>query len=333
MNPRRILLVRLSALGDVVNTLPSLSALREAYPSVHLGFAVEDRCAGVVEGHPAVDSVHVYPRRRWDRMRRRPWLWLDLLAEAWTYLRGIRGQDYDVVLDFQGNLKGALHSRFSGAGVRVGYARGYCKEGNWLFSNRRAEPATPRQNRVEKFLGLLAPLGVFPRAIRYQLPEPASSRDRVAAWLRGEGLAPGAYAVLHPGTSEAGRLKRWPAERFAEVARGLPGPSVVTWGPSERALAGEVVAASGGAARLGPETSSLTDLSELLRAARLFVGADSGPLHLASAAGTPSVALFGPKDPAVYAPWNPRSRVLYRPGRVDEISAAEVVAAARELWP
>lgn len=328
MNPERILLIRLSALGDVINTIPALVALREAFPAAHLGFAVEDRCAALIEGHPAVDAVHVYPRARWRRAIGRPWLWPWLIADVFRYLGGLRAPRYEVALDFQGNLKGAAHSGFSGAKVRVGFARGFCREMNWLFSNRKAVPPTLRQNRVEKHLALLAPLGVFPSKPHYDLPRSAESRRRIDAWLAAEGLARGAYAVLHPGTSGHGRLKRWPPERFAELASRLPWPAVVSWGPGERELA-EAAARSG--ARVGPATASLLDLAELIAGAALFVGADSGPLHLASAVGTPSVALFGPKDPAVYAPWNPRSRVVRRSERMEDITVDDALAAVSAL--
>src|SRR5262249_21369071 len=140
------------------------------------------------------------------------------------------------------------------------------------------------------------------------------SRRAVEAFLRGAGLPENGWAVLHPGTSERGAEKRWPPERFTELARRLARELrlevLVAWGPGELPAAQGIARASGSV--LAPETSSLLDLAELLGRASLYVGADSGPLHLASAVGCPSVALFGPKDPAIYAPCNPRARVVRR---------------------
>jgi len=313
---RRILLVRLSALGDVVNTLPAVSAVREAFPRARLGFIVEDRCRDVVVGHPAIDRVYVYPRKRWQSDFFRFWRWGRLVSEVGAFFREIRSERYDVALDFQGNLKGALHAWLSGSPERIGFARGHCSELNWLFSTLRVRPATERMYRVEKFLSLLAPLGIAPERPRYVLPRSAESGARVRRFLGEEGWAGGDYIVLHPGTSEFGKIKRWPLDRFGALARRLRAEGhrvLIVWGPGERGMA-ETIAREGGAGvRVAMETRSILDLAELIAGARVFVGADSGPLHIASAVGVRSVALFGPKDPAIYGPYNPLGKVVYKP--------------------
>jgi ADP-heptose:LPS heptosyltransferase len=186
---------------------------------------------------------------------------------------------------------------------------------------------------VEKFLALAVSAGADPAGARYRLPEAPEAAARVDAWLRRERVA--RFAVLHPGSSARGREKRWPPDRFGTLAhllavrRGLA--SLVSFGPDERPLAEGVVAAGGGAARLAPPTAGVLELAALLARAALFVGGDTGPLHLASAVGTPSVALFGPKDPRVYAPWQARSRVVHRPGAMLGIGVDEALSAALEL--
>jgi ADP-heptose:LPS heptosyltransferase len=126
----------------------------------------------------------------------------------------------------------------------------------------------------------------------------------------------GRYAVLHPGVSGFGTLKRWPAERYAVLARRLKEvrgiPVLLTAGPGEEALAEQVAAASGGAARSAPGTRNLAELGAILARAAVVVGADTGPIHLAALLGVPTVALFGPKDPAVYAPRGARVRVVWK---------------------
>ena len=311
---RRILLVRLSALGDVVNTLPAVSAVREAFPRARLGFIVEDRCRDVVLGHPAIDRVYVYPRKRWQSDFFRFWRWGRLVSEVGAFFREIRSERYDVALDFQGNLKGALHSWLSGSPERIGFARGHCSELNWLFSTFRVRPAT--EYRVEKFLSLLAPLGIAPSRPRYVLPRSEESRARAHRSIRELGWGEGDYIVLHPGTSEFGKIKRWPLDRFGALARRLSSEGhrvLVVWGPGERGMAETIAREGGPAVRVAMETRSILDLAELIAGARVFVGADSGPLHIASAVGVRSVALFGPKDPAVYGPYNPLGRVVYKP--------------------
>jgi heptosyltransferase-1 len=311
---RRILLVRLSALGDVVNTLPAVSAVREAFPQARIGYVVEDRCRDVVQGHPAIDRVYVYPRKRWQSDFFRFWRWGRLISEVRAFFREIRAERYEVALDFQGNLKGALHAWLSGIPERIGFARGHCNELNWLFSPVRVRPAT--EYRVEKFLSLLGPLGIAPARPRYVFPRSAESQDRARRFLAELKWAAGDYIVLHPGTSEFGKIKRWPLDRFGALAKRLAGEGhkvLVVWGPGERQMADAIAAEGGPGVRIAMETRSILDLAELIAGARVFVGADSGPLHIASAVGVRSVALFGPKDPAVYGPYNPLGRVVYKP--------------------
>ncbi len=336
-DPGRVLVVRLSAIGDVINTLPAVSLLRSARPHVFLGFAVEDRARDLVVGHPLIDRVHVFPRRRWRSMLGTPDPrgWRALLREVRAYVGEIRAERYDIVLDVQGNLKGAVHALASGAARRIGFARGHDRELNHLLSTEQVTPPADRPHRVEKFASLLGALGIEGEPGPYVLPQDPEARPRIDLYLTEQRLTTGGFVVLHPGTSEHGAEKRWPPERFAELARLLDGrlgrQVVVTWGPGEEELARRVCEEAGGAARLGPRTSSLLELAELLRRADAFVSADTGPMHLAAAVGTTCVALFGPKDPAVYRPWGAGHVVLRGSGSgrasMLAIGAEEVCAA------
>jgi lipopolysaccharide heptosyltransferase I len=337
--PARILLVRLSALGDVINTLPTLEALRRAFPAAHLGYAVEERNRDVIVGHPALDRVHVLERKRWRARLASPSQWLELRRDAARFVAELRAERYDAVLDLQGNFKGALHALACGAPRRIGFARGFCKELNFLASNEHVTPpgATEKVHRVLKFLALAEHLGASASEPRFRLPDLAAARERMGRAL-GEARVV-EYAALHPGASGKGALKRWPPERFGALAERLEREcglaSLVTWGPGERELAESVVAASGGRARLAPATGSVLDLAALLERARLFVGGDTGPMHLASAVSTPSVALFGPKDPRTYGPFHARRRVVAHgepgAGRMEDISVEAALEACRAL--
>ena len=336
--PSRILFIRLSAVGDVINTLPALEAVRSGFPRAFIGFVVEDRAQDLIEGHPSVDRVHLFRRRRWVKMARRPLEWGRVCREVADFVAAIRRERYDVALDFQANLKGALHGLLSGARRRIGFSRDHASEGNHLFNNLHVTPPGTTINRVEKFLSLAAALGVPTDGARYRLPEPASSRDLVGGFLAREGLA--RYVAIHPGTSDFGKAKRWMPGRFSALATRIAAElglrSVITWGPAERPLAEEVVRGAGGQALLSPETRSVLDLAEVLRRASLFVGCDSGPLHLCSAVGTPSVALFGPKDPRVYGPYSPRHLVVYKAeggnGSMEAITVEDAFQAAAALY-
>ena len=335
---RRLLIARLSALGDVICVLPALDALRASFPEARIGFLVEDRAHELIAGHPAVDRVHLYPRKRWQRSLSRPAEWPESLREIRAFVREMREESYDVVLELQGNIKGAALSLLSGAKLRVGFSGENCREGSHLISHRRIPVLPQPTHLVDKFLAAAAYLGADPSKARFRLPDSPDSRSRVEDFLRSQGLGP--YAVIHPSTSHFGKRKRWPPERFSRVAEKLGSelklPAVIIWGPGEEALASRVAGDAGKTAVLSFRTS-LLDLAELLRRAEIFVGADSGPLHLATAVGTPSAALFGPMDPRIYAPWHhPQSRILYKPGtggvgNVDAIAVEDVLKACRDL--
>lgn len=333
----RILFIRLSAVGDVINTLPALEALRRGLPDAHIGFVVEDRAHELIANHPSVDRVHLFRRRRWARWLHQPIHWAQLAREAAAFTAEIRRERYEVALDFQGNLKGALHALLSGASRRIGFARGHCREANYFFNNEHVDPGPEKINRVQKFLTLAAALGVAIQGADYRLPESRESRRRVDEFLLARGIR--SHVTIHPGTSDFGKLKRWKPERFAALAERIgveyPHRPVITWGPGERALAEEIVAGSHGHAVLAMETRTILDLAELIRSARLFVGCDSGPLHLSSAVRTPSVALFGPKDPRTYGPYNPFHRVIRKgeigQGSMEEITVEDAFRGVQEL--
>lgn len=337
--PPRILFIRLSAVGDVINTLPALEALRRGFPDAFIGYVVEDRAHDLISNHPSVNKVHLYKRKRWARYMHQPKHWWEMIAEFSAFLKEIRREEYSIALDFQGNLKGAMHGVLSGARRRVGFSRGHCKENNYFFNNEHVTPpgATEKINRVEKFLSLVGHLGVPVTSAGYRLPETKDGRARVDAFLSEKRLRD--YAVIHPGTSDFGALKRWRPERFAELAlrigRTTALKPVISWGPGERPLAEEIVAGSQGEALLAMETQNILDLAELIRSARLYVGCDSGPLHLSSAVSTPSVALFGPKDPRTYGPYNPHHRVVLKgelgQGSMEAITVDDAFSAVQDL--
>lgn len=306
----KILLVRLSALGDIASALPALGALRRGLPGAEVHWLVEDRGAALVRMVPGIDRVHVYERRRLvDGLRR---FSLPALLEFVGFVRAMRRERFDAALDFQGNLKSGALVRLSGARRRIGFARERSREWSGPLLNERVPIAAALVHRVETQAALLAALGVDPAPSPVAPEPPAADRASVEARLA-EIAGAGPLVVLHPGTSEFGAFKRWPPERFGAVARrlaeGRGARCLVTFGPEERGLAEAVVRASGGAARLF-ESQGLGELAALLARSDLVLGGDTGPVHLASALGRPVVALYGPKDPAVYGPYGPGAEAV-----------------------
>ncbi len=325
----KALLVRLSSIGDVVHTLPALAALhRHGWEA---GWLVEPPSRVLLEENPLLAQVIGAPSRKafgWGR--------------ALRVLRALRAERYDAALDFQGLWKSAAWARLSGARRVVGWeGRGRREPSSVVLVGERATRAGSG-HVIDKNLALLRPLGIEAVGLReFPLPISADAVARVEALLAG--LGDGAVAVLNPGGGWTSKL--WPPERFGALARGLRTLGLrplVSWGPGEEALADRVVAASAGAAvRTFP--TSLLDYVELARRARLVVAADTGPLHLACAVGTPVVALFGPTDPARNGPFAPDDVVIRRvpacapcysrtcarhAGVMDAITADEVLAAA-----
>jgi heptosyltransferase I len=299
--------VRLSAIGDVLHALPAVAGLRLARPDAVIDWLVEDRAAALLEGHPAIDRVVVFPRRRWRTAAARPHRWPALLAEVGRFVGRLVARRYDAVVDLQGNLKSGVLAALAGAPVRVGLPVSASREGNALFTNVKARaghasPARPERNAAVLSSGLCEVV----RAVASDLPRPDGVGARVDAALSAAGLPPRGFALLHPGSSGFGAFKRWPPARFARLAdrlhaeAGLRVGLVV--GPGEERLAEEVRAA----ADVRPamlSTPDLPALAEAIRRAVVFVAADTGPLHVAAAVGTPLLGLYGPKDAAVYGPW------------------------------
>lgn len=300
----KILLVRLSSFGDIVFTLPLARALRGE--GDRLAWAVEGPLAELLEGAPYVDEVLVATTRAW---RRRP-LARGTRAELRAFLGGLRAFGPDVAVDAQGLLKSAWVTLASRAARRVGYGpRSVTERVNLLATRERVEP--PRGTHVvDRGLALAAHLlgrAGFPRTpdVGHLVARPAPQVDE---WLSARPARP--FALLQPFSSRP--AKEWDEGAAAAFCRALAGRGldpVLRWGPGERERAASIAALSGGAAVLAPPTPPSASARLASRAA-LFVGADTGPTHLAAAAGTPTVALFGPTDPARFGPVGPRVRIL-----------------------
>jgi ADP-heptose:LPS heptosyltransferase len=309
-----VLVVRLGALGDILRTLPAARRLRAHLPEARIVWACDERWAPVLRDHPDLDGVVPFPRARLGGASGL----LYALASIPGLRRALRDVEADVSLDFHGNLRSGFVSFLSGAPVRLGYEGHQQKEGNRLFTTHRVDAGSRRRSRVERNLDLVRALGTPDGApldggLPHTVAAVRGARTLVARVTGREGP----YAILAPGASRAQAYKKPPSALLAAAARQaaeLGVAPLVAYGPGEDLDAARVVQASDGVAHLLPPTD-LAMLAALLRRARLFCGGDSGPLHLACAAGCPVVAIYGPTDPVVNAPWGVPHRVVAPPGR------------------
>jgi heptosyltransferase I len=344
--PNRLLVVRLGAMGDVIHTLTAVSSLCAAFPHTKIGWIIEDRwselvCAGgaPLSGprspqRPVVDFVHIVDTKRW----RKSLLSRQTRREARQAIREVRDQHYEIAADFQGALKSAAFARMSKASVIFG------------FTHPREWPArvfyqcpveTSGVHVIEQYHSLAEAVAGKPLPQSAPIfPRDENAETSIAKKL--SGLSKN-LVIINPGAGWG--AKQWPAERYGEVARALSLSGLfplINFGPNEHKLAYEVQTASDGVAQ--PISCSISELIALTRQARLFIGGDTGPLHLAAALQIPVVAIFGPTDPARNGPYgtkaivvrNPASRTSLSHTRAPDrgllaISADQVVSAAHEL--
>ena len=297
-------MIRLGAVGDVVRTLPAVSALRVAKPRAQIEWLVEPPAASVLFGQPAIDAVCEFPRARLaSHLRARRYG--RLAREVREFVAALRARRFDLVLDFHSILRSGVLSALTGAPLRVGFAPPFGREFSHYFANHLVRLPDRKISRFERNAALVRFLGVS----WAPLDRPLSLRPEAIARMA-NCLPRGAPPVaIHPGTSESTPHKRYTIEGYRDIAMRLAEevgvPCVVTCGPArgEAEFANAVVASAGGAARRAPATPTLGDLAALFAACRLVIGSDTGPLHVASLVGTPVVQLLGPTDPIENAPW------------------------------
>ncbi len=302
--PRKVLVVRLGAIGDVVNALVFATALKDAAPETSIGWAVHQLAEPLVEGHPALDHVHVWPRARG----------LDGFCHV---LKEIRLQAYDLAVDLQRITKSSLLARLSGAQRVLGFDRKRAKELSWIWTRERIPEGDSVAHMIDQYLEFARYLGIQDPKPRHDL----SSAPRAEKWAQDLVGKMGAAPIL----IDLGATKpanRWSPERVAELAVAcrseLDSPVCFTGGLEDRGTARAALeAAYGRSAKLGLyDLIGCTDLKQLIAIcarARLWIGCDTGPMHIASACGTPVVALFGPSDPRRTGPFGKVGRVVRVP--------------------
>lgn len=297
LEPERVCLIKPSALGDVVNALPVLSALRARWPRALFSWVVNRGLRGLLDGHPELDEVIAFDRA--GGLGWRP------LREGWRLLAGLRRRRFDVVVDLQGLLRSAIMTAATGAPVRVGRAN--AREGAVRFYTHRVPPPGPDAHAVDCLLPLARVFGATADPPRFVLPVTDADRDWAQSMLR---EVPRPRLVLNMGARW--ETKRWPPAHFAEIARRAQddcGAGLVVVGAAEdRPLVEAFRACLGGRPWLDLcARTTLAQLAALAAASDLVLSNDTGPLHLAAAAGARVVGLYTCTEPRLNGPYGPRA--------------------------
>lgn len=296
---KKILLIRLRRIGDIIMTTPALSALRENFPQAHISYIVEKPYRELVEGNPILDEIHVLPKNQSTK-------------EFLRFIHRIRKEKYDVILDFHGGPRASLITIFSKAKLKIGYR---IKYRNFVYDILLPRG---RKNRcfhsVENHINLVKALGVpiitpfplyLPQAREYEA-------ERVKKLVKEYGLVGFKIVALH--ISAGNEFRNWGVENLVELIRLLsqhPEIKIVLIGAEEDKNAEEIILKKTSLPLISlVGRLNLRELRELILFSSLFVGPDSGPMHIAASTPTPIVAYFGPTLPAHFAPWQAKAFVI-----------------------
>jgi heptosyltransferase I len=309
---KKVLIIRLSSIGDVTHALPLAAALKAAWPHLEITWVVEEMSASIVSGSPCIKNVIVIPRDRWKREGR---LSSRSRREYIALLKGIRKKKFDVSIDLQGYAKSGILALASGARYRVGWRR--LRDIAGVIS--MALPARPEsKHRVDWFLDTVAALGGPTEAAEFPMHIPSEAVSRVHHLAETAGIT-GKYAVINP--SVGSPTRKWSAERYGSLAARLYkalGMRTILVGSKKDKQDCEAVRIAAIAAGMDPQIapldlSGLTNIKELaalLKGAAVHICGDTGSAHIAAGLGTPVAALYGPTDPVHAGPWKQAENVL-----------------------
>ncbi|MBW3625700.1 MAG: glycosyltransferase family 9 protein [Armatimonadetes bacterium] len=295
---RKILIVKLSSIGDVLMATPVPRALKERLPDSHIAWLVEEKSREVVEGNPYVDEVIVYPLRRWQKLISQG-RHFRALREVWAFLAGLRARRFDLAIDIQGLLRSGIVTWLSGAPYRLGRDDG--REGNNVFLTHMVKARKDYVRASELNLEVLSALGIKPSSYDLILRIPTEAEEGAERFLADEGLPSDArIAALAPATTRPN--KHWTEEGFAEVSDRLYEEyqmrSVLLGGPADAPMMERIASLCRHRPLIAAGKASYKESAALIRRSRILVSVDTGLLRVGIATKTPTIALFGPTNPA-----------------------------------
>ncbi len=294
-----IIIVKTSAIGDVTHSLPALKALRDQFPKAAISWLVEEEAADILAGHPDIDRLLISSRKRWLRQLKAGNI-LPTIREIWRFIRELRAIKYDLLLDFQGLLKSSIFIALCRARRKAGFGRGMeHSEGSYLFLNERIAPVSMDIHAVERELYLLNAIGIKIAQTACELsiaPQSHKEADNILSRAGVDHSQP--LVILNPMTTWP--TKHWPPESFAALSRLLSENGVqiaFTGSSADRDEIAAIIHKSQARALNLAGKTSLRQLAAVFARAAVVISTDTGPMHIAAAAGVPVVALFGPTAP------------------------------------
>jgi len=301
-----ILIVKLSAMGDVIHTLPSLSALRRIYPEAHITWVVEEAAADLVKNHPYLDAVLISGRKSW-RKNFRNGQFKKPLQEMSSFIKNLRQRHYDLVIDFHGLFKSSMIVFLSGGKRKLGYDS--LQELSGLFLNEKI-PEDMNKHAVDRYLDFPRYLGAKVDRAQFVLPSDKEAEEQMQNLLRKYYLEDKIFIAINP--VALWETKLWNNEKFARLADLINDElqmKVVFTGSEKEPIEKITSLMTNKGINLGGQTS-LLELACLYKKAQMVISTDSGPMHLAAAVETPVIALFGPTDPARTGPYGAGHNII-----------------------
>lgn len=301
-----ILIIKPSALGDIVQALPALSTLRKSFPDAEISWLVRPEFAPLLEGHPYLTRIIHFDRKFLGKA----WVHPSALGALLSLFHRLRRSNFDAVFDFQGLFRTAFFARVSGCKKRFGLAD--AKELSRFFYTHRIEKPADSLHVVDYYMNLVRAAGAAELEAEFILPGNKTAEKSVESLLAAENITSGSYAVFVPGSAHV--EKCWPIDRFAQLAGKLScdhSLSVVATGsPSEANLVERLVQSADVPISNLAGRTSISELIALLRNAALVVSNDTGPGHVAAALGRPIVMIFGKSNPVRVAPYHRANAIV-----------------------
>lgn len=295
-----ILIIKLSSIGDVVHSLPTLSALRGLYPEAHIAWLVEEEAYDILQGHPYIDRVILSKKNTWLKNLHHPSQISATLREVYDFVKEIRDHKYDLVIDLQGLLKSGILVFFSRGIRRVGYDG--TRELSYLFLNERIKANNPDEHAVIRYLNVASYLGANCTHPDFQIPISEREKEYIDGVINHS-----ERPIIAISPMARWKTKQWPHDRFAKLAdkisQELDAKVVFTGGKGDRDDVQQIIALMKTEAINLAGKTTLKDLAYLFKRANLVVSTDSGPMHIAAAVGSEVIALFGPTSPSRTGPF------------------------------